>query len=329
MLADLTHSSRIDASDLPKEDVIFGSTAAMREVRQKIDRAVREDLPVLIQGESGTGKEIIAKYLHIRSAQPGASFIKVNCIAFPAGFLRIELLSEDTEIRSAGTLYLDEISDVDWKLQEELFSLLSKRDVEGYRLVLERAGTRVVFSMRTGGECDGAALDRIPCGEDSLICVQLPPLRKRKQDIPQLCDFLMQKQARRFAKKPHQLTPSTLALLRKCHWPGNLRELENWVARVVILGNQEALAAELQDAALDESANSEERTTDCIADSRSSQALARGAEVEILKALQARGWSRRRAAQELRISYHALVCRLRDAHVPRRRRSHREPPTTP
>ena len=325
MLADLAHSSRIDAAELPNEEVIFGSTAAMREVRQKIDRALHEDLPVLIQGESGTGKEVIAKYLHMRSSQSGAPFVKVNCSAFPASRLRSEVLNDDAELRSAGTLYLDEISDMDWKWQEELFFSLSNRDVDGRGPVFGGAGTRVVFSMRTEDEFHLPAADRIP-SEDGLICIQLPPLRKRKQDIPQLCDFLMQKQAGRFGKRPHQLTTQTLTLLRKCRWPGNLRELENWVARVVILGNQEALAAELKNAALDVPGNSVKNIIEEVADRRFSHTSLPGIQTEIVRVLRAHGWSRRRTSQELRMSYHALVCRLRDVHVPRRRKSHKEPP---
>ena len=84
MFTDLNHNSRMDVEELPSEEVIFGSTAAMQEVREQIDKALRENLPVLIQGESGTGKEVVAKYLHIRSGNAEAPFVKINSIAFPA-----------------------------------------------------------------------------------------------------------------------------------------------------------------------------------------------------------------------------------------------------
>ena len=125
MFTDLNHSSRIDAEELPSEEVIFGSTAAMQEVREQIDRALRENLPVLIQGESGTGKEVVAKYLHIRSGNAEAPFVKINSIAFPA---RIQ--DKNSELRVAGTLYLDEFGDMDATSQEELIHSLSKRGTE-------------------------------------------------------------------------------------------------------------------------------------------------------------------------------------------------------
>src|ERR1700758_3036043 len=112
MLTDLTHSFRIDATDLPGENVLFGSTAAMQEVRERIERALREDLPVLIQGESGTGKEVVAKYLHARSKQAGQAFVKLSCVAMTESLLNADIPGRE----DAGTLFLDEISDMDRKL---------------------------------------------------------------------------------------------------------------------------------------------------------------------------------------------------------------------
>lgn len=318
MLPDMSHSSQIDAAELPSEDVIFGRTAAMQEVRKQIDKALRGNLPVLIQGESGTGKEVIAKYLHIRSSSSESPFVKVSCIAFPA---RLE--GSDSQLRSAGTLYLDEFGDMDSTSQEELIHSFSRHGADRSGLLGRLAEIRIVCSLRTrrGAVVAETAFD---CKDDALLRVNLPPLRERKADIPQLCDFLMQKQARRFGKSPHRLTPHTLALLKKWHWPGNLRELENWIARVVILGSQETLAAELRNhTELDYSADE----VDAISGTRQVSSLA--TQAAILKALPTHGWSRRRAAQELRISYRALICRLREANVPRRRRSHREIPPTP
>jgi two-component system response regulator AtoC len=109
--------------------------------------------------------------------------------------------------------------------------------------------------------------------------------------------------------------------LKKWHWPGNLRELENWIARVVILGSEETLAAELRNCAELDYSVGEVHTVN-----RTRLVSPLVTQAAVLKALQTRGWSRRRAAQELRISYRALVCRLREANAPRRRKSHREFP---
>jgi two-component system, NtrC family, response regulator AtoC len=318
MFTDMSHSSRIDAAELPREDVIFGRTAAMQEVRKQIDKALRGNLPVLIQGESGTGKEVIAKYLHIRSSSSEAPFVKVSCIAFP---MRLE--ASDSQLRFAGTLYLDEFGDMDSTSQEELIHSFSRRGADHSSLLGRLSGIRIVCSLRTRREAIVAETG-FDCKDDGLLRVNLPPLRERKADIPQLCDFLMEKQARRFGKSPHCLTPHTLALLKKWHWPGNLRELENWIARVVILGSQETLAAELRNhAELDYSIDE----ADAVSGTRQVSSLA--THTALLKALQTHGWSRRRAAQELRMSYRSLICRLREANVPRRRRSHREFPPAP
>ena len=206
--------------------------------------------------------------------------------------------------------------------QEELIHSFSRRGAGRSSLLGRLAEIRIVCSLRTGREA--VVSETADCKEDGLLQVNLPPLRERKADIPQLCDFLMQKQARRFGKSPHRLTPHTLALLKKWHWPGNLRELENWIARVVILGSQETLAAELRNHAEPDYSTDE---VDAVSGARQVSSLA--TQAAILKALQARGWSRRRAAQELRMSYRSLICRLREANVPRRRRSHREFPPAP
>jgi two-component system, NtrC family, response regulator AtoC len=345
MLTDLTHSSRIEPADLPNEEVIFGSTAAMQEIRKRIDCAIRDDRPVMILGESGTGKEVIAKYLHTRSGRADAPFVKINCVAFTGSLLQAEIPDSDIELESsmhqtnrgleevasAGTLFLDEISDLDWKLQAKLVRLLLSRfharigeNEEG------RARVRIICSTRIDAEAAvlEQALHRDQFAENDLIRVHLPALRERKQDIPRLCEFLMEKQAMRFGKNAHQLTQATMQLLKQWQWPGNLRELENWIARVVILGSQEVLAAELRHQVVLAGALDTARAPGGQPGLTARHTAPIATQAAILKVLQAHGWSRRRKAEELRISYRALLYRLRDANVPRRRRSHREPPPT-
>ena len=325
MPVDLSQRLFIAAEDLPTEEVIFGGAAAMREVRKGIERATRDGLPVLIQGESGTGKEVIAKYLHLRWASAGAPFIKMSCVAFrPSALPAHEEQSSSTELlqiadeeASGGTLFLDEIGDMDWKLQEELIDLLSKQDGK------ESAGRRsmrIVCSTRIGVEPTAA---EAPQEEGRLVRLRLPALREREQDIPQLCEFLMQKQANRFGRKAQSLTPHTVRLLQRWQWPGNLRELENWVARVVILESQEKLAEELRcqsvlDGTPPVSSPPKERVG-----VETQQAVTQAA---ILRMLEAHGWSRRRAARELKMSYSALLGRLHETSRPRKRPNHRGSP---
>ncbi len=332
MLADLNQNLFIDPAELPWEEVIFGATEAMQLVRRGLDRAVRENLPVLIQGESGTGKEVIAKYLHLRSNRNDAQFIKVNCVGFTPDRVRSQLdratgLSSDANHRSqdrqatAGTLFLDEIGDMDGNAQAELIRLLSYYGNQPGRTA-ERSGMRIVCATRIGADpvLGAHAPNPGPAGEQTLVHLCLPALRQRKQDIPQLCDFLMQRQARRFARSPHRLTPRTLDLLAQWQWPGNLRELENWVARVVILGSQEKLAEELRDQAVLDGAPG------VLSSAELDSSAAPAAQVALVRFLQAQGWSRGRTARELRMSHRALLGRLRDANVPGRRRRHRDSP---
>ncbi|MGB6194538.1 MAG: sigma 54-interacting transcriptional regulator [Terracidiphilus sp.] len=333
MLADLNQNLSIDPADLPSDEVIFGSTAAMLEVRCRLDHAVREGLPVLIQGESGTGKEVIAKYLHLRSSSCAAPFIKVNCIALTPSLLLARLEQRDTKLSAAaqhvaeqtdaesGTLFLDEIGDMEWTLQKDLIGLLSSQDAAHSRDVVARRRVRIVCSTRIAAEPITAAA----ASEDgTLVHLSLPPLRERTQDIPALCDFLVRRQAGRFGKTAHGLTPRTLRLLEHWQWPGNLRELENWVARVVILGSQEKLAEELRhQAVLDGAPADLNSLADGPAIEAPAAAVSAATQATLLRVLEAHGWSRRRAARELRMSYRALLGRLRDANVPRRRRSHR------
>jgi DNA-binding NtrC family response regulator len=326
MLADLTRHLRIDPADLPDEDVIFGSTRAMHEVRRRIDWSVRENLPVLIQGESGTGKEIIAKYLHLRSVPDGQPFVKVNCVALTADFLTAEMRGS----HGAGTLFLDEISDMDWLLREELVHSLSSRCRTHIEDQAGGSGARIVCSTRICTELDDfeSVSDWAASGKRDLVRLYLPALRERRQDLPQLCEFMMHTQSSRFGKHAHRLTPDTLELLSQWPWPGNLRELENWVARVVILGSQEALAAELRERiALDRVVGSlDEERIPTSSSPPKAPGIPAFAESAIREVLETHRWSRRRVAREFKIGYRALLYELRDAGAPGRRRKHREHP---
>jgi two-component system, NtrC family, response regulator AtoC len=339
MTADLSQNFRIDPAELPDESVIFGQTAAMREIKNRIDRVLSSDLPVLVQGESGTGKELIARFLHFRSNRRRAPFVKLNCAAVPASLLESELFGyqkgsftgarEDRpgliEIADGGTLFLDEIDELHRDLQGKLLSLLQ-----------DGSYTRI------GGSEEKAANIRIICAsnvdvfkavkagafrEDLFyrvdgVSLRLPPLRDRKDDIPRLCEHFLQKLARQFERSAPRVDKETLQLLMEWHWPGNMRELENWVARAIILGDAETLRMELKHRL--GVANSwgirQLHTGDLKSTSRRAASAASGA--IILKVLQANHWNRRKTAQDLNMSYRALLYKLREAGIPQRRRSH-------
>jgi DNA-binding NtrC family response regulator len=343
MLTDLTNISRIASSDIPDERVIFGSALALEDVRKNIDRTLTSDLPVLIQGENGTGRGLAAKYIHNRSCGENAPFVKMNCSETPFTTLENMLLSNKVllEAGSVGsapasfeafrraTIFLDEFGEMDRMLQVRLAQLIQHRWNSGLANSNDgKVRVRVVCAIRidAGSALDGHAAHRSVLSEIDAICLRLLPLRERKGDIPQLAEYFFQKLGTKFGKSVRQLAPATLLTLAQWHWPGNLRELENWIARVVILGSEEESTKELagQVALTRRIGNSHERDGVDVRVPRQSEAGA--VQEAILKALQSNGWSRRRTAEELKMSYRALLHMLRDVNVPRRRKNHSELP---
>jgi two-component system response regulator AtoC len=340
MSADVAQSFRIEPTELPCEAVIFGRTAAMREMRGRIDRILDNDLPVLIRGESGTGKELVARFLHLRSDRREKPFVKMNCAAIPGSLLESELLGFEkgaftgateakrglVEFADGGTLFLDEIGDMDLSLQAKLHHLL--QDGRYTRIGgSEGRQARVRVVCATSRDLE-AAVESRAFRQDllyriDLMCLNLLPLRERKEDIPQLSDFFLRKLAGKFGKKAPRLTPTALHLLKQWNWPGNLRELENWIARIIILGADEALGAELRRQVALSSAvdNRQTRVGDFKETSR--EAASATTSAVILQVLQANHWNRRKTAQDLNMSYRSLLYKLRDAGMPQRRRSHR------
>jgi two-component system response regulator AtoC len=340
MSADLKQSYRIDPAELPGEAVIFGSTAAMREIRNTIDCVLSSDLPVLIQGESGTGKEVIARFLHSRSNRRDAPFVRLNCAAIPASLLESELLGRENgtfpsandgrqglvEVADGGTLFLDEIGDLPWGLQGSLLQLLQ----EGAYLPVggdqERHGNvRIICATNIHLEraVESGAFRRDLFHRIDVVSLRLSALRDRKNDIPELCEYFLRKLTRQFGRSAPQLQPATLQLLKQWDWPGNLRELENWVARVIILGDEAALGSEFrrQVAAPNLLEYQEPRFGAPKGFPRAAPPAVTTA--GILRALRANHWNRRKTAEELKMSYRSLLSKLREVGLPQRRRTHR------
>jgi two-component system, NtrC family, response regulator AtoC len=297
-------------------------------------------LPVLIQGESGTGKEVVAKFLHVRSDRCDGPFVKVNCTAVPMGTLESELFgyeagtSSDSVRRglfdqaAGGTLFLDEIGDLDWPLQSKLLNLL--QDGHGARGE-GRHGARVRVICATNSDLE-KAVEKRAFRQDlfyriDVINLRLVPLRERKEDIPQLCEHFMHKLARKFDKTAPPLTPDALHLLRQWNWPGNVRELENWIARVIVLGDDRVMGTELSRQMARSARGAQPHNGHLKEASR--QASAAVARAAILKVLRANHWNRRRTAEELNLSYRSLLNKLRAAGVPQRRKKQKRLPPKP
>lgn len=343
MSTDLTQNFRIDPAELPGEAVIFGSTQAMREVWDRIDRVRSSDLPVLIQGESGTGKEVIARFLHVRSNRRDAPFVKLSCGAITGNLLESELFGCEKgfcrgveadrpgllEIAEGGTLLLDEVADMTWEMQGKLLRFLQHGSYTRFGGSKELHGRiRVICATKKDiKEAVNSGVFR----EDLFYRIEvntlhLPALRDRKSDIPQLCEYFLQKLSRQFRRAIPRLNPATLQLLKQWDWHGNLRELENWIARAIILGGDEAVVAELRRQLEATQRLTGRRPRAGSLKEGSNRPDSTVASSLILKALQANRWNRRKTAEELNMSYRALLYRLRDAGIPQRRRSHRGRP---
>ena len=326
--------------ELPPEQIYFGPSAAMQSVRQKVERAAGLNVPILILGESGTGKEILARFVHEQSPWRNGPFVKVNCPAIPGTLIESELFGFQKgaftgahadkpgrmEMAQGGTLFMDEIGEIDSGLQAKLLHVFQ----DGHFTRIgghdeKRMDARVVCAtnrqLQKEIETGGFRSDlfyRI-----NVISITLPPLRERRPDIPYLAEYLRGVYNRRFQRDAEALSTETLHLLQQREWPGNVRELENCMARYVVLGSEESFYTERTESAPVRFAY--EPTPDGnIPLKRIAQEATRRMERDlILKVLQANHWNRRKAAEVLKISYRALLYKVRQAGLPAKRPRHK------
>jgi transcriptional regulator with GAF, ATPase, and Fis domain len=231
---------------------IVGRSTALSDVLDEVRTVACTDSTVLIHGETGTGKELIARAIHEWSERSAGPFVKVSCGAIPAGLLESELMGHEKgaftgatmqrigrfELAHAGTLFLDEIGEVALELQPKLLRLLQEREFErvgGTRTV--RSSVRVIAATNRDLAAMVAARRFL---EDlyyrlNVFPIALPPLRKRRHDIPVLAEHFMNQLAARFKKDVRRISPASLQRLTEYDWPGNVRELKNVVERAMIL----------------------------------------------------------------------------------------------
>ena len=245
--------------------VLLGRSENMREVQGLIDRVADTDVTVLVRGESGTGKELVARAIHAASPRHDKPFVKVNCAALPSELLESELFGFERgaftgaiqhkpgkfEFANHGTMFLDEISEMHAPLQSKLLQVLqdgefarlgSRNDVRvDVRIVA--ATNRDLESAVTEGQFREDLFFRL-----NVVCITLPPLRQRRDEIPELTHLFLRQYCEHYNKPPLALASDTLRLFVEHDWPGNVRELENVVKRMVILGSDESIRRELAEA---------------------------------------------------------------------------------
>lgn len=312
----------------------------MQAVRKRVMQAAGLDVPVLLLGESGTGKEVLARYIHNSSPWRNGPFIKVNCPAIPGALLESELFGFEKgaftgayaakpgrmEMAVGGTLFMDEIAELDAGLQAKLLHVL--QDGQFTRIgdhEEKRLEARVICATnrRLSDEIKSGNFRSDLFYRINVISIQLPPLRERREDIPLIAEYLRRNFNDRFQREAPPLSKEALYLLKQRNWPGNVRELENCVARYVVLGSEEAF---YMDRAEPKSFHFSyvPAPDGKIPLKRIAQQATRRMERDvILKVLQANQWNRRKAAEVLKISYRALLYKVRQAGLPARRSRHK------
>ena len=320
----------IDRYELPDDEVIFGYSPQMAIARSKVDLAAATNVPVLIQGESGTGKEIIARLLHQRSPRGQLPWVKVMCPAIPNTLIESELFGYEkgaftgagmmkrgrVELAHGSTLFLDEIGGLDLTVQAKLLQVL--QDGTFMRIggqETRRIDARIVSSsnvdLKQRTEDGSFRLDFLY--RLNAVTIDLPPLRRRRQDMLLLVDYFMRSYARTLQRTPRPVSAETLGLIQRFEWPGNIRQLENIIRSYVLIGNDAVFAAELK-ADPDEDALPDIDLAKPVSLKRITKAATAKLEWKIIcKVLEANGGSRRKTAQWLNISYRSLLYKLGEA----------------
>jgi two-component system, NtrC family, response regulator AtoC len=334
------NGSSLMAGGLPPEEIIFGCSPVMMPVRQRVQKILRTDVPILIQGENGTGKGLLAQYIHNNSAFSSGKFVKVNCAAIPGALLESELFGYEkgaftdaltskpgyVEMAQRGTLFLDEIADLDLSLQAKILQLLQDGQFRRIGDKQERsADTRVICATNRDlqNEIDGERFRQDLFYRINVISIHLPSLRQRREDIRLLAGYFLGQFNARFERDTPPIPEDVLESLANQEWRGNIRELENLVARYSILGSFDAVMPEPVPR-VSRPAPRGIAADGSIPLKRIAKQAVREMEGNlILNALRENKWNRRKAAQALGISYRALIYKIREAGLSPKRQGNR------
>jgi len=328
-----------------QEELSLWRSAGMQEVRHIIEQAARADVTVLICGETGTGKDLVARGIHQLGVRQDGPFVKVNCAAVPRELLESELFGHERgaftgahqlkigkfESAHRGTIFLDEIGDLHPTLQGKLLHVLQDGQFSrvGGRAIIQ-VDVRVLAATNQNLE-QAVAAGRFR--EDlyyrlNVIQVVVPPLRDRREEIPALVEYFVRRYSRLFQQEQFTLPPETMERLTRHRYPGNIRELENLVKRMIVLSDPLLTNSRMSDALEGNGAPGpipavRPGTVSLkIVARKAAQAAEREA---ILSALDQTRWNRLQAAKLLHISYRALLYKIKDAGLAPERRAASEP----
>jgi formate hydrogenlyase transcriptional activator len=241
---------------------IIGDSSTLKHVLKMVETVAPSDSTVLLLGETGTGKELIARAIHERSRRKDRTFVKLNCAAIPTGLLESELFGHEKgaftgaisqkvgrmELADQGTLFLDEVGDIPTEIQPKLLRALQEREFERLgsthtrkvNIRLVAATNRNLEKMIANREFRSDLYYRL-----NVFPIRIPPLRERREDIPLLVKYFVQKLAKQMQKKIDSVPVAVIKGLTAWDWPGNIRELENFIERAVILTRGRSLEAPL------------------------------------------------------------------------------------
>jgi transcriptional regulator with PAS, ATPase and Fis domain len=231
---------------------LIGRTAAMAELREEVSYAARSDAKILITGESGVGKEVVARMIHRQSTRSRAQLVTINCAGLPDSLLESELFGHVRgsftgayrdkpgllELAHNGTIFMDEVGEMSLRMQALLLRFLESGEIQ--RVGAERPQARV--SVRVIAATNRNLTERIVSKdfrEDlyyrlNVIHLTIPPLRERRDDVPELLDYFVQRYSARHSVPPPAISPEAMTHLVGYAWPGNVRELKNFVERLVL-----------------------------------------------------------------------------------------------
>ncbi len=326
----MQRKSKCEPTVIPPDDIIFGRSPTMRELRPVVEQIAKVEVPVLIYGSTGAGKEVIAGFIHRRSARCNGPHVKISCSAIPTPLLESELFGYEegaftgayckrrgmVELAHTGSLLLDNISDLDTAVQAKLLQVLQNG-------TFTRIGGEEELKVDVRAMCITTRDPQDEVAEGKLrldlfhrintLSFRVPNLCERSDDISAIADYLIKYFNEMFGTRAAPLAPQVYRIFRRYHWPGNIRELENVIRRYVVLGKVEPIAEEIARRALTVPLPARREAEDLSFKSRTER-LVRQAEAQaILKVLHLNNWNCRKTAEVLNISYRALLYKIRNA----------------
>ena len=330
-----------DATERPTglvAEQFISSSPRLRQLKVTLAQVGQADIPVLILGETGVGKEVFAKQIHASSKRARKTFLKLNCAALPSELVESELFGYERgaftgafqrkpgmfELADGGTLMLDEIGDMDLKLQSKLLQVLQDQEfhrVGGRETV--RVDVRVLAATHRDleSEVEHGRFRADLFYRLNIISVRLPPLRERTEDVVALSEFLLNRHTAPDRPATAFLTPSLKQTMLEYHWPGNVRELENVMRRLAVLRDPHQIEGELRATITRATLRRDMEAASASAASQSQTAMPvleqvtrakEQAETQaIISALTSTHWNRKRAAALLNIDYKALLYKMK------------------